>query len=253
MTPIAMAAHCEQTGVAFVEALVIDVAGSTPRLDGARMCITVGQAIGTVGGGAFEHQVIAAARALLGDPERTTQTLALHLVHDLGMCCGGRMTAFLTKTTPAPQLWIYGGGHVGTALAHAAQAAGFAVTVLDERMEWSDPGRFPAACTVLDVDPLTHPLPPAAAFVAVMTHSHPIDEALIERLAVTPRRYLGVIGSRRKWALFHKRLTAKGVSAQALAQVESPMGLPIEAQTPEEIAISVLARLIQVRRGVSPG
>lgn len=250
MTPLALAARCERDGTPCVEALVIDVAGSTPRLQGARMCITATAAVGTVGGGAFEHQIIGAARALLADSGRTTETLALHLVHDLGMCCGGRMTAFLTKTTPAPLLWIYGGGHVGAALAHAAQAAGFAVTVLDEREAWSDPARFPPASQVLDVDPLTHPLPPPHAFVAVMTHSHPVDEALVERLTGTPRPYLGVIGSRRKWALFEKRLVAKGVAPEALAQVECPMGLPIDAQTPEEIAISVLARLIQVRRSV---
>lgn len=242
-------ADLEGQRIAFVEATVIDVAGSTPRLAGARMLVTAEGSVGTVGGGAFEHQVIAAARALLADPRRQTETVAHHLVHDLGMCCGGRMTAFLNKTTPAPTLWIYGAGHVGTALAPAALAAGFAITVLDGREAWTDPGRFPAEVDVLDVDPETHPLPPPEAYVVVMTHSHPLDEALVERLAVTPRRFLGVIGSRRKWALFTRRLEAKGLTAEQLGQVESPVGLAIEAQTPAEIAVSVVARLIQVRRG----
>lgn len=244
-------ARCAAQGVAFVEVTVIDVAGSTPRLAGARMVITADTAEGTVGGGAFEHRIIADARALLADPNRHTATVAHHLVHDLGMCCGGRMSAFLNKTTPAPSLWIYGGGHVGTALTPAALAAGFAVTVVDEREEWADPARFPAEATVLDVDPETHALPPADAYVVVMTHSHPLDEALVERLVARPRRFLGVIGSRRKWALFEKRLTAKGVTADQLAQVESPVGLAIDAQTPAEIAVSIVARLIQVRRGRS--
>jgi xanthine dehydrogenase accessory factor len=232
----------------FVEAMVIDVAGSTPRLAGARMVITAHTAFGTVGGGAFEHQIIGAAHDLLADDTRQTETVAYHLVHDLGMCCGGRMTAFLNKTTPAPALWIYGAGHVGTALAAAAQAAGFAVTVLDERAEWADPARFPDAVTVLDVDLETHPLPPPEVFTVVMTHSHPLDEALVRALTVTPRRFLGVIGSRRKWALFERRLLSRGLTPAQLAQVESPVGLPIDAQTPAEIAISVLGRLIQVRR-----
>ena len=230
----------------FVEALVVDVAGSTPRLAGARMVITADAAHGTVGGGAFEHQVIDAARGLLGDPARQTETVAYHLVHDLGMCCGGRMTAFLNKTTPAPALWLYGAGHVGTALAEA-------VTVLDARAEWADPARFSDAVTVLDVDLETHPLPAADVFTVVMTHSHPLDEALVRTLTATPRRFLGVIGSRRKWALFEKRLLARGLSPAQLAQVESPVGVPIDAQTPAEIAISVLARLIQVRRASPPG
>lgn len=237
----------------FVEATVTDVAGSTPRLAGARMLITVDDAQGTVGGGAFEHAIIAAARALLADPTRHTDTVAHHLVHDLGMCCGGRMTAFLNKTTPAPTLWIYGAGHVGTALAPAALAAGFAVTVLDEREVWADPARFPEAVTVLDVDPETHPLPADDAFVVVVTHSHPLDEALVERLAATERRFLGVIGSRRKWALFQKRLQAKGMTPAQLAQVESPVGVAIDAQTPAEIAVSIVARLIQVRRSADQG
>ena len=237
----------------FVEALVVDVAGSTPRLAGARMIITAESAQGTVGGGAFEHQVIGVARRLLADPARQTESVAYHLVHDLGMCCGGRMTAFLNKTTPAPALWIYGAGHVGTALAAAATAAGFAVTVLDARAEWADPTRFSDAVTVLDVDLETHPLPGADVFTVVMTHSHPLDEALVRGLAATPRRFLGVIGSRRKWALFERRLLARGLSPAQLAQVESPVGVAIDAQTPAEIAISVLARLIQVRRGGPPG
>lgn len=240
--------------IPFVEAVVIDVAGSTPRLAGARMVITAGDALGTVGGGAFEHRIIDAARRLLADDARHTETVAYHLVHDLGMCCGGRMTAFLNKSTPAPAVWIYGAGHVGTALAKAALAAGFDVTVLDERAEWADPARFDAAITVRDVDLESHPLPPPHVFVVVMTHSHPLDEALVRGLAAVPRRFLGVIGSRRKWALFEKRLRARGLTPDQLAQVESPVGLSIDAQTPAEIAISVLARLIQVRRQPgSPG
>ena len=249
MTLFATMARLADARTPFVEAIVVDVAGSTPRLAGARMVITAEAADGTVGGGAFEHQVIGAARTLLADDTRQTETVAYHLVHDLGMCCGGRMTAFLNKTTPAPALWIYGAGHVGTALASAALAAGFAVTVLDERADWADATRFPGAVTVLDVDLETHPLPAPDVFTVVMTHSHPLDEALVRELAAQQRRFIGVIGSRRKWALFEKRLLSRGLTPDQLAQVESPVGVAIDAQTPAEIAISVLARLIQVRRG----
>lgn len=244
----------EGEGRAFVLALVTDTGGSTPRLAGAAMGVAAEAICGTVGGGAFEQRVVDTARGLLASPERTA-VVDVHLVHDLGMCCGGRMTAVLAKHEARPRLWIYGAGHVGTALAPLAVAAGFAVTVVDGRSEWAAPGRFPSEVEVLDADPEDHVRatpPPADDAVVVMTHSHPLDEVLIRHLAATPRRYLGLIGSRRKAAMFAKRLEMQGLSAEAFAQVRCPVGLAIEAETPAEIALSIAAELVAVRRGARP-
>ncbi len=243
-------ARWEADGLAFVLAVVTDTDGSTPRLAGATMGITADAIAGTVGGGAFEQRVIDTGRALLAGPERVAQ-VDVHLVHELGMCCGGRMVAVLTKHSAAPRLWIYGAGHVGTALAGAAQAAGFRVVVVDERPTWADGDRFPAGVQCIDADPEHHARatpPPPHDFVVVMTHSHPLDEALIGLLAASPRRYLGLIGSRRKRAMFEKRLEIQGLPADAFAQVRCPVGLAIEAETPAEIAVSITAELVAVRR-----
>ncbi len=236
----------------FVLCTVVDTGGSTPRLAGSSMAVEPDALHGTIGGGEMERRVAEAARALLADPRRHADTWSAHLVRDLGMCCGGQMKVFMQKVEPAPRLWIYGAGHVGTALAAAAQGAGFAVTVVDARAEWADPSRFPADVTVLDAEPEDHlktAPPPEDAFVVVVTHSHPLDEALIRRLLEAPPRYLGLIGSRGKWARFRQRLSARGVTDDQLAQVRCPVGLDIGAETPAEIAISIVAELVKARRG----
>lgn len=238
-----------------VLATVIDTGGSTPRLAGSQMAVEAEATLGTVGGGAFEHAVIARARALLVDPRRRAETWAVHLTQELGMCCGGKMTVFMQKLEPSARLLIYGAGHVGTALAQLAAAVDFAVTVVDGRAEWADPARFPAGVEVVDAEPEDHVHlhPPAPTdFVVIVTHDHPLDEALVRALAPRPLRYLGLIGSRGKWARFRKRLLARGLEEAQLGRVRCPVGLDIGAETPAEIAVSILAQLIECRRAHAP-
>lgn len=254
----AVLAAWEQGRVPFVVATVTDTGGSTPRLAGAAMGVTADAQHGTVGGGAFEWHVIEAARALLADGGRSSTTVDVHLVRDLGMCCGGRMTAFLSKTEPAPAVWIFGAGHVGTELAWLAVRAGFAVTVVDDRPEWIDAVRFPPEVRALDAEPedLLRAVgggPGPADFAVVTTHSHALDEDLIRALAISPPAYVGLIGSRAKWARFRARLTERGVEATFLDRVRSPVGLDIGAVTPAEIAVSILAEIVARRRGARPG
>ncbi len=236
----------------FVLATVVDTGGSTPRLAGAQMAVRDDDIHGTVGGGAFEQRVIQVARALLADPRRRVETLDVHLVRDLAMCCGGRMSVFMQKVDPAPPLRIYGAGHIGTALARVAALTGFEVTVVDARAEWADPERFPLDVTVVDAEPEDHLAgspPGPVESVVVGTHDHALDEVLVRRLAGHSARYVGVIGSRGKWARFVSRLTARGVDPAFLERVRCPMGVDIGAVTPEEIAISVTAELVARRRG----
>jgi xanthine dehydrogenase accessory factor len=245
-----------RAGVPFVLATVTDTGGSTPRLAGAMMGVSAGGQSGTIGGGAFEHHVIAEARALLAAPGRSTAVVDVHLVRDLGMCCGGKMTAFLNKTEPAPCLWIFGAGHVGTELAPLAQRAGFQVTVVDSRAEWADAVRFPEGVEVLDAEPddlLKRRRPGPHAYVVVTTHSHALDEQLVAALSAEPPAYTGLIGSRAKWARFRARLTERGVPVAFLDAVRSPVGLDIGAITPAEIAVSIVAELVSVRRAARPG
>lgn len=154
------------------------------------------------------------------------------------------------RLVPAPRLLVFGAGHVGAAIARAAGAAGFRVTITDDRPEFADAARFPE----LDV----HALPPDRVLsefapgpgdaVVVATRGHRNDAEILDRLARMTVGYVGLLGSARKRAVILKALGAAGAPAEALAAVRVPVGLDIGAVTPEEIAVSVTAELIAWRR-----
>jgi xanthine dehydrogenase accessory factor len=241
-----------EEGRAFVLATVIASHGSTPQKPGAKLLVLEdGSVRGTVGGGAIEQQVVDAARALFVDGAASTRTLETHLTHDLGMCCGGRMTVFLEKHGATAQLLVFGAGHVARELAALAQHVGFKVTVVDARAEWLTAERFPTAVRRLEPpDDVARQLAPVGpTFCCVVTHDHPLDQACVEALLGKPLSYLGVIGSQRKAERFRQRLLAAGAPQAQVDRVECPMGLPIGALSPAEIAVSIVARLVTVRRG----
>lgn len=257
MTPLYDAmAQLTREGRPFVLCTVIDSQGSTPQKPGSKLVVQPGgRTLGTVGGGAIEHQIIQAALALLEDPNETSRVIETHLTHDLGMCCGGKMRVFLEKHAQAPRLLVFGAGHVAKELAALAVHVGFEVEVVDERAELLTAERFPAVKRTL-----RHPADVAkeapggpSDYFCVVTHDHPLDQACVEALLDKPSAYLGVIGSRRKAERFRLRLKNQGFSDAALARLRCPMGVTIHALTPEEIAVSVVGELVAVRRAVAPG
>lgn len=153
-----------------------------------------------------------------------------------------------------PRLVVFGGGHVGGAIARAAHVAGWRVTVVDDRAEFADRARHPTAerlvtCdwhdvgTTLDLD--------SATYAVVATRGHQHDALIMDQIARADLRYLGMLGSRRKVALTWELLVGWGVPPERLAGVHAPVGMPIGADTPEEIAVSVVAEMIGVRRAGS--
>ena len=237
-------------GTSFVLATVGATGGACPQKAGAKLLVLAdGTLRGTVGGGAIEHQIIAEARALLAQRKASTRLVHTNLVAELGMCCGGTMDVFLEKVAPGERLVVFGAGHVGKALAGLARSAGFQLTVADARAEWLNPERFPT-CERLLGDPVVAagavPVD-AESFVCVLTHDHGLDQDLIQILLKRPHRYLGMIGSQRKADKLRSRLKELGFSAEEIQRVRSPMGVAIGAQSPEEIAISIVAELVAVR------
>src|SRR5688572_5324549 len=153
-----------------------------------------------------------------------------------------------------PRLVVFGGGHVGARVADAAAFAGWRVTVVDDRADFADPARHPAAEATVACD--YHDLPPtlgidADTYVVVATRGHQHDAVVVEQLARLDTRYLGMLGSRRKVALTWKLLEEQGISRARLDEIHAPVGLSIGADTPEEIAISVVAELVATRRSGS--
>ena len=235
----------------FVLATVVETRGFTPRDPGAKMAIDARGTIGTIGGGAIEAEAIREARALL---ERGgTATLRRHLTRELGMCCGGEMAVFLEVLEPAPALVVFGAGHIAKPLAAVATGCGFDVTVVDERADWATEERFPTVR-------LERRAPESFArewrtsgeeFAVIATHDHALDQQIIQHLLERPLKFLGMIGSVPKQRKFVLRLKARGFAEEAIARMHTPLGLAIGADTPEEIAVSAVAQMIAVRRGVS--
>lgn len=241
----------ETEGRPFVLCTVIATQGSTPQKPGSRLLVLEGGSLrGTIGGGAIEKQAVEAALALLEDASTQSRVLDTHLTHELGMCCGGKMTVFLEKHGARPSLVIFGAGHVAQELAALARHVGFGVMVADERAQWLNTERFPM--TTLRLEPPDEVARSLSGnlhtYCCVATHDHPLDQACVEALVKIPLAYLGLMGSQRKAQRFRERMNAAGFSAQEVARFECPMGVDIEALTPEEIAVSVVARLVSIRR-----
>jgi len=237
-------------GRRFVLATVTECRGFTPRKPGARMLVAAdGATAGTIGGGAIELEVIAQARELLAGGE--TATLRRHLTQELGMCCGGEMAVFLEVVAAAPRLIVFGAGYIAKPLALLAGRCGFQVTVVDERGDWLTAERFPRARLEL-----REPVAWARAatlgaqdYVTIVTHDHALDQRLVQELLRRPVAFLGMIGSVPKQRKFALRLRARGFSDAEIARLRTPLGVPIGADGPEEIAVSVVAELIAARRG----
>ena len=240
-------------------ATLIEASGSTPRKAGARMAVLEdGSIVDSIGGGAFEALVIKDARALLmtgGTAVRDYSFTEGDSPGSTGMVCGGRAHVHLQVEAPPERLLIFGAGHVGKALARIAGDLGFAATLLDDRPEFLERDCFPFQVDLIHTAPdFAGDLPPidAATYVAIVTRCHRTDLAALRRVAESPATYIGLIGSRRKVRVVMARLRKEGVPSDLLERVHSPIGLAIGACTPEEIAISIAAEMIQTRRGYAP-
>jgi xanthine dehydrogenase accessory factor len=243
-------AEVSAAGEAVALATVVGVDGSAPRASGARMLVWAdGRSEGTVGGGAFEHRVIASAMAAIA--ERRSRRVTVHLTRDLGMCCGGAMDVFIEPVAAVERFVCFGAGHVAAALHPGMRAMGFDVTVVDEREEWNTEERFPGAnrhvgdarafARALGTDPRT--------WILLTTHEHALDQDLLEVLLGRSWAWLGLIGSRAKIARFFIRLRAAGVDEALFARVSAPVGLDLGAETPAEIAVAIAAEVVRARRG----
>lgn len=248
----------KQAGEAVVLATVVKSRGSAPVAPGTRMAVSAREFSGTVGGGPLEARVLEASREALaaGKPRLLSFRLAAGDETGLGMLCGGEQEVFLDLIKPVARIVIFGGGHVGRALARSASAAGFSSTVVDDREEFVEPSRFPEGCRTvrLDFDGDWSGLGISAdSAIVIVTRGHSFDRLCLEKALVTPARYIGMIGSRKKVAATLSALAEAGVPAGEDKRVYGPVGLDLGGNTPEEIAVSILAEIIAVRQGRDGG
>ncbi len=243
----------QKAGEPVALATVIRARGSVPRHSGAKMLVYAsGRTTGTVGGGEMESRVVQEAFTALASGR--SRVLSYALVNpaqgDPGVC-GGEMEIFVEPYLPPATVWVVGCGHVGQAVAHLAHWLGFQVVVTDDRAELADAAVIPHADVYLpgpiaeavDTHPVTH-----NSYVILVTRNIQVDRAALKRLLATPAAYIGVMGSRRRWAKTRELLLADGAAEADLARIHAPIGLELGAETPEEIAVSIMAEIIQLRR-----
>jgi xanthine dehydrogenase accessory factor len=240
----------KRAGEPFVLATVTENSGSSPRKAGAKMLLRRdGSLLGSVGGGRVESETISAARAAL--EEGTPRTLPFLLDEEHGFACGGAMTVYLEPHGCAPRLVMFGAGHVGKAVAALAKGCGFHVTVVDERPECATQEELPCAdelvlATVKDSIGLLKLAPDS--FVVVATPAHLSDFDAVRGALSSEARFIGLLGSRHKREALLKTLSDEGYSEEQRARVVTPVGVEIGAETPEEIAVSIVGQLVLERR-----
>ncbi len=231
---------------------VVKTSGSTPRHSTSKMVVYPdGHIVGTVGGGELENRVLKEALASMqdGKPRNLAYTMADPARGDPGLC-GGQVEVFVEPLLPSPLLVVIGGGHVGKAVAHLANWLGFRVAVSDDRVEFCTPEANPDADEFYPVPMAELPSKlsiTSQTFLVLTTRGSSVDVAGLPALLETSAGYIGVIGSRKRWNTTVKELNNQGISDVKLARVHSPMGLGIGAETPEEIAVSIMSEVLMLR------
>jgi xanthine dehydrogenase accessory factor len=235
---------------------IVSSNGSTPQRVGAKMLVFGdGRIVGTVGGGCYEHDAIGVAKQVLASRKARTVKYDLNddFAEETGLVCGGQMEVFIEPIEASPSVYIFGAGHVGFYLGRVIHEAGFGVHVIDDRAAFANAERFPtAASIVVDDIPqwLARTAIPPTSYVVIVTRGHRNDLDVLREIAPRDLRYIGLIGSRAKVARLYDAVMAEGrIAPEQLERIHAPIGLDIGAVTPQEIAVSIAAELIAVRRG----
>lgn len=236
-------------------ATIIAAKGSTPREMGAKMLVRDdGSISGTIGGGCLEAEVWQEAVEVMKTEKPKTFHLDLtgRKAEESGMICGGVMDLYIEPVIPPPVAYLFGGGHISLFLSKLSAMVGFKVVVIDDRKQFANQERFPEAEEVMAEEfPFVFEKVPVnrASYLVIVTRGHSYDEEVLEWALTTEAKYIGMIGSRKKIQTVFGHLQEKGVAAEKLKRVHAPIGISIGALTPEEIAVSIAAEMIGVRRG----
>ena len=231
---------------------VVKSEGSTPRHVGSKMLVYPdGRFIGTVGGGDMEHRILDEAWMAMSDgkPRMLSYSMVDPSRGDPGVC-GGTVEVFVEPILPPAMIVVIGAGHVGKAVVHLAKWLGFRVAVSDDRSEFCNPEAVPGGDAYypvpmgklpeqLDINKQT--------YLIITSRGSSVDVQGLPSLLDSQAAYIGVIGSRRRWLTTAKALREKGVSEEKIGRVTSPMGLELNAETPEEIAVSIMAEILMLK------
>ena len=235
-------------------ATIVQVRGSIPSFESAKLLVREdGSMAGTIGGGCVEAEVWNAAREVMETekPKHMSFNLGQDAAYDNGLICGGQLDVFVEPVIPPPRAIIFGAGHISKSLCKVASLAGFSTTIVDNRDSFANRERFPEADEIF-AEEYEEVFPKLtiheSTYLIIVTRGHRDDMRVLRWAATTQARYVAMIGSKRKVLSVVKELEKDGLSRQQLDRIHAPMGLEIGAISPEEIAISVAAEMIAVRR-----
>ncbi len=235
-------------------ATIVARKGSTPRKDAAKMLVYEdGNRTGTIGGGCTEAEVCREAMSIMrsDQPKLLRFDLTGDDAEEGGLICGGTMEVYVEPILPDPTLIVFGAGHVGRCVAEIAKTLGFRIVVADDRIKYANSERFPHADALLvdGWEEIFHKLTITdTSYLLIVTRGHEYDFACLRFALQSPAKYIGLMGSRRKVKLFFEALEKEGIGQDQLGRVHSPVGVEIGSETPEEIAVSIAAELVAVRR-----
>jgi xanthine dehydrogenase accessory factor len=235
-------------------ATIVQVRGSIPSYESAKLLVREdGSMIGTIGGGCVEAEVWNAAREVMETekPRHLSFNLGQDAAYDNGLICGGQLDVFVEPVLPQPGAFVFGAGHISKSISKIANLAGFSTTIVDNREAFANHERFPEAAGIYaeeyeDVFPKLSVN--ETSYIVIVTRGHRDDMRVLRWAITTTARYIAMIGSKRKVINVIKELQKEGIQREHLERVFAPMGLEIGAISPEEIAVSVVAEMIAVRR-----
>jgi xanthine dehydrogenase accessory factor len=264
-----------ENGEELVLATVLSHKGSTPRTAGTRMVIRRdGTILGTIGGGIVEARVMETAPEVFETRASAERSFELtHQITDtMDMICGGHMSVRLEYIAPSPvniekfkqffeesrrlhkTAFLFGAGHVSQQLAKLTHMVGFRTVVLDDRAEFANRDRFPEMDRVQVLERFENAFSglsvDATCFIVILTRGHSHDRTVLAQALGTKAAYIGMIGSHRKRDTIYRSLMEEGFTKADLDRVHCPIGLDIGGETPEEIAVSIVAEMIEVRSGL---
>jgi len=250
------AIRLQKSRTSFASATIINASGSTPRTQAKMLITTAGETIGTIGGGLAESFVIEEAKMCIASGTSKIVSYRLDSGEDgnsIGMLCGGNLDVFVEVILPAKRIILIGGGHVNLQIAHFADKLGYTVEIVETREEFCTIERFPMAAALHYHEEIRKALALVSidenCAVVIATHDH--DGASLEELITGKAYFIGMLGSRRKVAVLKKDLLEKGYDKTTIEKLRAPTGLDIGSETPEEIAISILAEIMMVQNGTT--
>jgi xanthine dehydrogenase accessory factor len=235
-------------------ATIVQVNGSIPSYESAKLLVREdGSMLGTIGGGCVEAEVWNVAREVMQNerPRHMNFSLGQDAAYDNGLICGGQLSVFVEPVVPQPRLYVFGAGHISKSISKIATLAGFATVIVDNREAFAHRDRFPEADEIFaeEYEDVFPKLPIRdTSYLVIVTRGHRDDMRVMRWAVGTNAKYIAMIGSKRKVIGVVKELEKEGVPREAFDRAFAPMGLNIGAITPEEIAVSIVAEMIALRR-----